>query len=359
MVLKLSISGKADIRKIIGYVTPFVLMVVFLYIAFKDVDFDVVVNQLKGMSLLWLGIFIVTFLLSHFLRAVRWKYILNSVKEDTSIWNLWGALMVGYGVNLAIPRLGELYRALFGGKWEGLSRSSMLGTIIVERILDVLFLLLAVIFSVILYPGDLYKEFVWLKLTVYIGMAFVAAAFIVIVLVIRLKEKFYNIIVRFIGRFSKTIASKLGYMFGMFADGFASLKGTKNYIFVFTLSAMIMLLYGLNSMFGFYLVDLDGAHQVTYAMGWILMTISAFGIVFPTPGGFGSFHAITIAVLVQLYNYSAEEGAAYALAVHTISTTIFILSTVASIWLVNRRQKSLGKDKQNFINVFKIDLDEQ
>jgi len=49
--------------------------------------------------------------------------MLNSVKKDVSIKNLFGALMVGYGVNCVLPRVGEISRAILIGKWEGLSRT--------------------------------------------------------------------------------------------------------------------------------------------------------------------------------------------------------------------------------------------
>jgi len=71
----------------------------------------------------------------HYLRALRWKYILNSVKPNTSMKNLFGSLMVGYGVNCVTPKLGEVTRAVLIGKWEGLSRSSMFGTVILEELL--------------------------------------------------------------------------------------------------------------------------------------------------------------------------------------------------------------------------------
>ena len=120
-------------------------MFVFLYIAFKDVDIEESLDKIASLSIPWLFVFVIVFLLSHFLRAVRWKYILNSVKKETEVKNLFGATMIGYGINCVVPRLGELYRALFLGRWENLSRSSMLGTIIVERVVDIIGLFFAVL----------------------------------------------------------------------------------------------------------------------------------------------------------------------------------------------------------------------
>jgi len=343
------------IKKITGYLLPFFLMGIFLYFGFKDVNPGEVFEILQNSSIMYLGFFVVVFMLSHYLRALRWKYILGSIKEDASVWRLWGALMVGYGVNCVVPRLGEVYRALFIGKWENLSRSSMLGTIVVERIIDIFVLLLSVIISVIIYSGDLYQHISWLKSTVYVGMIAVIALMVVLYLTVRLKEKFYKGIVKFVGRFSESFAKKLGYSFSMLADGFSTLKGTKNYIYTIALSIIIMLVYAFNSYLGFHVVNMNEIKEVTFSMAWILMTISAFGIVIPTPGGTGSYHAISIFVISQIFGFSAETGAAYAILTHLISYILFILTTVLSIYLTNRSLQKQGKEKENFLSVFKLE----
>ena len=121
---------------IFNYSISIILAVVFLYIAFYDVDFSEVLNIVSHANILWVFIFIAVTMLGHYFRAIRWKYILNSVKPNTSMKNLFGSLMVGYGVNCVTPKLGEVTRAVLIGKWEGLSRSSMFGTVILERIID-------------------------------------------------------------------------------------------------------------------------------------------------------------------------------------------------------------------------------
>jgi hypothetical protein len=59
--------------------------------------------------------------------------MIKPVKPDASTLNLFGALMIGYGINCVIPRLGELYRGLFLGNGKNISRTTMFGTVIVER----------------------------------------------------------------------------------------------------------------------------------------------------------------------------------------------------------------------------------
>lgn len=347
-------NSKKDIKQILGYSFTISLSVLFLYIAFKNVEFDKVLFYLTDISLIWVLPFLFIFLLSHYLRAVRWKVMISSFKPEASYLNLFTATMIGYGVNCVIPRLGEFYRGMFLGKLENLSRSSMFGTIIVERVIDILMLGFSVLVSVAIYPGNLYEEFLWLKSALVIGFIGIFSIIIILVFVVRLKEKFYNIILRFVGKFSNRIADKLGYIFKMVAEGFGSINSWPIFLNTIILSVLLMLVYGLTSYFAFFLLKMNDLQPVSYAMAWILMTISAFGIIIPTPGGTGSYHLININVLTLLFGFSNEISSAYAILTHSISYILFLVSPFVLIYFVNLKRKHLGESKVNFINVLKL-----
>jgi glycosyltransferase 2 family protein len=341
------------IKKVFSYLLPLVLMVLFLYFAFENIDFEKVVNILKTISIFWLLIYILVWFCSHLVRAYRWKIITQSVKADISILNLFGATMVGYGVNCVVPRLGELYRGLFLGKWENISRTSMVGTIVLERIIDILVLGFSVLISVAIYSGNLLQDITWLKSTLYLGFFLIFVLIGFLFLLVRFKEKFYNAILIFVGKFSVKGADGLGRIFHLLTDGFASLKGGKNYAKVAILSGTIMVLYGLTAYFGFYILHMDKIQNVDFSMAWIVMTISAFGVIIPTPGATGSYHLIVIAVLVGIFNFSNEISGAYALLTHAISYIFFILTTISLTYFINKRQAAKVLPVANFITVFK------
>ncbi len=345
-------SGKKERRiakrDIINFILSLILTAVFLYIAFYDVNLGEVLNQASKASLIWIIIFIIVLLSSHYLRAIRWKVIISSVKPDASLKNLFGSLMVGYGVNCVIPRLGEITRAVLLGKWERISRSSMFGTVIVERVIDIIFLGLSVIIAALIYSGDLYLSFPWLKTTLYITSALIAIFLIFILLVVRYKEKFYGVIVNLLGRISEKLAHQAGYIFKMLTEGFASLKGTRNYILTFLLSVLIMLFYALNAYIGMIMIGLP---HVTFGMAWILMSISAIGVVIPTPGGTGSYHALAKSALVLLFGYGEVISLAYAFLTHIISYSIFIIFSLIIFFVLNRQH-------ENLINVVETEMEE-
>ncbi len=335
----------------VKFILPLGLSIVFLYIAFYDENINKIIAILSNASIFWIVVLLITMLFSHYLRAVRWKVILHSVKPNASIINIFGAVMVGYGVSCVVPRLGEVSRAVVLGKWEKLSRSSMFGTVILERIIDIIFLGLTVIVSVIIWSEDLYIKFPWLKSTLYITILLMAGVILFIYFLIRFREKFYGLIIKILGKFSEKLAHKAAYIFDMMTIGFASLKGKKNYFYTIILSALIMMAYALSAYIGFYILGMENIKHVTYAMAWVLMSISAIGVVIPTPGGIGSYEALAKAALVLLFGFGESISLAYAIITHVLSYFLFIFTALLFFFLLN-------KHHDNLIKVVETELEE-
>jgi glycosyltransferase 2 family protein len=344
-------SDKRFSAKSFKYLLSFLLSGIFLYIAFNNVNFDEVIRYVADASIFWIIIFIILFLISHYLRALRWKIILHSVKKDASIKHLFGALMIGYGVNCVVPRLGEISRAVFVGRWEGLSKSSLFGTVIIERIIDILFLGIAVIVSFYLWSDSLYLNFPWLESTLYITSILMTGVIIFLVMTIRYREKFYGFIIRFINRFSVKGAEKAAHILEMLTHGFASLRGINNYIMTVILSGAIIVFYALSSYVGFYVIGMEQISKVTFSMGWVLMSVSSIGIIIPTPGGTGSYHTLAKSTLVLLFGFGEEISLAYAFITHIISYFLFILAAVIAYLIID-------KQHENLIAVVETKLDE-
>jgi uncharacterized protein (TIRG00374 family) len=348
------ISGnkhKSKLKGILNYAVSLTLAAGFLYFAFYDVNLGEVFKVVSKASTIWIFIFIVILMFAHYLRAVRWKIISSSVKSNTSVKNLFGAIMVGYGVNCVAPRLGEISKAVLVGRWENLSRSSMFGTVILERVIDVIFLGLSVLIAMIIYSESLVASFPWLQTALYITFLFVVTVILFFYFAIKFKEKFYNVVVKFLGKFSEKFAHKMAYIFQMLGDGFGSLKGTKNYMLTFSLSAIIMILYALSSYAGFFMIGMQQIKPVSFQMSWIFMSISAIGVVIPTPGGTGSYHALAKSTLVLLFGFSEVVSLAYAFLTHIITYFLYIFSALV-IFLV------LNKQHDNLIKVVETEIEE-
>jgi uncharacterized protein (TIRG00374 family) len=330
-------------KSIFNYGISAALAVIFLYIAFYNVNLGEVIDLVSGASIFWIIIFTVSVFMGHIIRAVRWKVILHTLKPDASLKNLFGALMIGYGVNCVTPKLGEITRAVFLGKWENLSRSSMLGTVVVERVIDVISLGLAVLVSAFMWRESLYQTLPWLGTTLYFGGVMMLGIIFMIYMTVKFKEKFYGVIIRLFSRISEKWANKLAHIFEMLTEGFTSLKGAKNYLFTIFLTIVLLLLYALSSYIGFFTLYMNEVKYVTFEMGWILMSIAAIGVVIPTPGATGSYHAIAKSTLVLLFGFGETISAAYAFLTHIISYFLFIFTALFVFFVFNKKQNNIFK----------------
>jgi glycosyltransferase 2 family protein len=102
----------------------------------------------------WIGLSLLISLLSHFVRAYRWKYLLEPMGYQTSFWNRYHAIMVGYVMNMLIPRAGEASRAAMLIKSNQIPFTKSFGTIITERAIDTLMLGLVFLFTISISKGD-------------------------------------------------------------------------------------------------------------------------------------------------------------------------------------------------------------
>lgn len=348
-----------ELAKVVGYSFPVILTVLFLLFAFKGVDLNTSFYLIAHSSIIAIFLYIIVFFISHYIRALRWKLMLESVKKDVSSDHLFGSVMVGYGVNCIIPRLGEVYRGLFLGRWEGISRTTVIGTIVVERIIDMFSFAFAALISVSIYSGNLYNEIVWLRTSLIIGFSFIFLVTVFLIFIIRFKEKFRNKLVNLTSKFSEKYANRLKNIIDTLIHGFASIKGKKNAAMIIFWSVVMMLFYGINAQIGFYMLGMDSTGKVSFEMAWIVMTISSFSAMIPTPGGVGSYHAISILVLTQLYKFDKESSAAYAILTNFISIVAFVASTIIIIYYINHQRQKNGLSKETFLSVFKINPGEK
>lgn len=126
---------------------------VLLWLAFRGQDFALIGQELQKVDYRWGIPVLLVSLLGHLSRAMRWKLLLQPLKNNDienkklSLGNVWWAMMFGYLVNLGVPRLGEVSRCVAVQRSEGIRFESILGTVVAERAIDVFCLFLLLIFT--------------------------------------------------------------------------------------------------------------------------------------------------------------------------------------------------------------------
>ena len=96
------------------------------------------ISAFTGANYLWILLALVIAFLSHFSRAYRWKYLLQTLDLKPKVSLMYHSVMIGYIINLTIPRSGEIARAGYFSKYQKVSADKIFGTIVVERVVDLI-----------------------------------------------------------------------------------------------------------------------------------------------------------------------------------------------------------------------------
>ena len=117
-------------------------------------------EQAKTANYSWIVLSIVLAMVSHFIRAYRWKLFVKPMGFEISAFRSFLAVMIGYVSNLVLPRMGEVIKCGALKKMEGVPVSKSFGTIITERVIDLLFLVLLLGLTFLIEYGRL-KDYLY------------------------------------------------------------------------------------------------------------------------------------------------------------------------------------------------------
>ncbi|NMM47043.1 lysylphosphatidylglycerol synthase transmembrane domain-containing protein [Marinigracilibium pacificum] len=270
-------------------------------------------------------------LLSHMIRAERWKLLNRPLNYFISFSNSYHSVMTGYIVNLLIPRGGELYRCYVLNKLEDVPINVSIGTVIAERAADMVFLLLLIgtsffiefdklLFflkeSGVLSSIGLEGSFSLNIILILIG--FVAVILFTTYLIWKLNREFYN----------KIREKVKGLMIGV-RDGLGSiLRLEKRGLFIIY-SILIWVLYYLMT----YAVmkAFPETNQLGLVAALSVFTIGGIAMTLPLPGGIGSYHVLVPLGLSILYQIDESEAKGFTFIFHSFLTLVTIVAGFISL----------------------------
>jgi len=273
---------------------------VLLLLVLAKVDLRATVATLKSASYGYLvpaALFLMFFLT---LKSVRWSYLLGSTGR-ASREAIFSAVLVGYfGNQVLIANSGELLRALVLGEREDLSKSAILGTIVVEKIMDVSVLCFSLLLLLWLIPLPSWVGKVGLVATLILafGLAIVA-------LLLYRNRKTVDLLTSLLDRLSPLWAQGMARLFNSFIDGLRALERRGEAAVAFLLGFPMWALLVIS----FYFVGLGARITLppqAYTLPMVLIALGAFIL---TPGGMGTLEFFGIGSLAIL---SVDSGQALA-----------------------------------------------
>lgn len=290
----------------------------FLWLALRGLDFKVIQKSLAKANYIWVAFAAVFALLAYWFRAIRWNLLLEPMGHKISSSNALWSLSFGYLMNLTIPRSGELARAtaLYGVEKVPVDKS--FGTIILERVVDLVcmlgFLGLTLIFKyeaiLSFYENSGVNVNPNKILLVLGGLAIAGVLFFVF------KNKFVNVPV--LGKIIGIIDGILQGLTSIF-----KLKEKGKFI-IYTLGIWI------SYYFAAYLVcfALPETSDFTFADGFFIIVVGTLGMIIPASGGIGAFNLAMKFGFMALFlamGKSAEFGGEMGLTYSFISLPLQIV----------------------------------
>ncbi|MBT8398861.1 MAG: flippase-like domain-containing protein [Rhodothermia bacterium] len=322
------------IKSLLGQIASFILAGGLLYLALRGVDFGEVVEALRTANYVWLIPLAVLTITSHLLRSWRWQILLQELPGDSerrapvSLYNAFTALIIGYFANYAAPRVGELVRSGLLARNERLNVSGVIGTVVLERILDVLVLVVCVgvTFVMLLDRSDVIQElFVvplleqWAKVPGYVVALVAATGIAAAVATITVWKRSSQ---------ASGGQGRVGALVASFVDGLATLNRTRSKGAILVSTILMWACYVVMTHLPFLILGMTGPFQISLLDSFYLMTLGAIGVAIPAPGGTGSYHYIAIQSLVHLFGVSQSPAATYAVLTHAAQLVLYaILAT--------------------------------
>ncbi len=139
---------KGKLTKVLKFLLFLFLGVAIFWYVYHKQDPKKIWSAFEEVNFFWLGATVLVMLVSHVSRSLRWMMLIKPLGKNVSFWNATLTTFLGYFANMALPRLGEITRCAVLGKYEKIPTSKLLGTVVVERAIDVIMFLLCLLLAV-------------------------------------------------------------------------------------------------------------------------------------------------------------------------------------------------------------------
>ena len=299
-------------------VMPLTLGGAILYWMYRDFDFQTVRHvMLHEMNWTWMLLSFPFGILAQAMRGWRWKQTLDPIGEHPRHSTAVNAVFLSYAVSLVIPRIGEFTRCGVLKRWEGISFSKALGTVVTERAVDTLIvmfysgLILLIEMSVF---GTFFRKtgtsfdriLSSFSLTGYLVTAVCGVAALVLLHLLLKNLSIYNKV--------RTTLSGIW-------EGVLSLRGIKNLPLYLFFSVGIWVCYFLHYYLTFFCFDFT--QDLGLGCALVSFVVANFAVIVPTPNGAGPWH-FAIKTMLILYGVADHQALYFVLIVHSVQTLLVI-----------------------------------
>ena len=316
---------KQKFVKLLKFLVFLGIGLLLFWLIYRDQD----INRIKSIltnkvNYLWVWLSLFFGLLSHISRTMRWILMIEPLGKRPRMLNTFLAVMVGYLMNMVIPRMGEISRCGVLARYEKLSFTQLVGTVVTERIIDILMLLLLTVIVIVTQFGKILQFLennpeIMGKIN---SFAFSPAAMMIIVVLVLLIWFFRK-------RLLKSAAlAKIKEFLIKFGEGLRTIKNMKQKKAFILHSVFIWLMYYLMLYVVFF--SFDFTSHLSAIAGLTTFVLASYGMVAPVQGGIGAWHFMVIQALF-VYGIDKQDGVVFAFLAHSTMTGMLIVMGLISL----------------------------
>ena len=284
---------------------------------------------------------IIIIILSHYIRAIRWKMLIQPLGKSPRTVNVFLAVLTGFFFNILFPRLGEVMKCSLLGKYEKIPVDKLIGTMVAERVLDLISLVLVILLAIstqIDLVGGYAKE-LFDQILSKINASPTAFLFLLILL-LSLYNIGYLLYMKF--RHSSFLLKIQNWIKGI-VEGLISVRKVENKFMFIVYTMAIWFLYLASIRVGFY------AMQDLLELGWVpslsILTFGSFAMI-ATQGGIGAYQ-FAVQKTLLLYGIKEVSGLAFGWLLWSVQTIMLFITGPISIVLLFTLNKKSNKTNLN------------
>lgn len=331
---------------ILKYIASLSFAGLIIYFLFRNQDPASLIEKISEVEIGWVFLSIICGGWAYINRGMRWIVLIDALGYKSSKLNSISSVSVGYFTNLFIPRAGEITRCTALNRVEKIPVDKLFGTILVERVIDLVFLISLFLLTLILKLDLILRFFTELGSQSSDSTTLGSTKYYVLIAILMFFVLAYYLLKKWIVKTS--FYEKIIEFIDGLKEGFKSIKKMKRKSSFWFHTFSIWIMYFLMTYVCFFAIE-ETSH-LTISDGLFLLVLGGIGMVIPTPGGIGSYHAIVmigLSVLGVGKVYLGEDGdpanpaLLFPTIVHAAQTLVaIIMGSVGMILLfINKKEQ--------------------
>ena len=324
-----------------------VVIILLLAIFFKDANFEKVFNEIKNINPIYPLLFILGIFINMIVRSYRWGLILKQYKEEISFKTLINFTAIGFFINFLPGRVGEFARGILIARKEKINQSYGLASVIIERLIDVLMVVILFLVSLSFIRDNNSTFMMNLKRISYFMLPIIIFVFLLFYFIN--SKKIFSYVEKTICFLAKIIPHKFREKAVNFILNF--IKGLRlNLRFVDFLKLFLSSLLVWAVLVPFYWILMKGFDiNVSLFETIPFFSITVIAAAIPTPGMAGSLDAGAKLGLITLFKVAESTAVAYTLVFHFLILLFITIFGLISLWMQGLNFKMIKniKDKKN------------